>query len=71
MASDKLYNLADGTYFRITGPVKIPMESREYHDGRVLRLGNIDGMFSYCTDLDGNVYHPAAWTEVEVVAEPS
>ena len=28
---------------------------------------HIDGMYSYCTDKEGNVVHLAAWTEVEIV----
>ena len=27
-------------------------------------LDHIDGMYSYCTDVKGNVLHFAAWTEV-------
>lgn len=28
---------------------------------------HIDGMYSYCTDVDGAVFHPAAFEEVEIV----
>jgi hypothetical protein len=37
-------------------------------DGTELRLnfGHVDGMYSYCTDDEGNVVHLAAWTEVEI-----
>ena len=28
---------------------------------------HIDGMYSYCTDNEGNAVHLAAWTEVEIV----
>jgi hypothetical protein len=31
---------------------------------------HIDGMYSYCTDDAGNVLHPVAWAEVELVEEP-
>ena len=30
-------------------------------------LHHIDGMYSYVTDTDENVYHFAAWTEVNPV----
>lgn len=33
-------------------------------DGTELRFHHIDGMYSYCTDVEGNVVHLAAWTEV-------
>ena len=37
-------------------------------DGNILRLlfHKIDGMYSYCTDDEGNVVHVAAWVEVEI-----
>ena len=31
-----------------------------------LNFHHIDGMYSYCTDDEGNVVHVAAWTEVEI-----
>ena len=34
-----------------------------------LNFHHVDGMYSYCVDDDGNVVHPAAWTEVELVEE--
>ena len=30
---------------------------------------HVDGMYSYCTDEGGAVYHLAAWTEVDVVTD--
>jgi len=37
-------------------------------DGTPVQLNfhHIDGMYSYCTDDEGNVIHLAAWTDVEV-----
>jgi hypothetical protein len=35
-------------------------------DGLELKFHHIDGMYSLCTDEDNNVYHIAAWEEVEV-----
>jgi hypothetical protein len=37
-------------------------------DDNVLRLNfdHVDGMYSYCTDDEGNVVHLAAWAEVEI-----
>jgi hypothetical protein len=31
---------------------------------------HIDGMYSFCKDMDGNIRHLAAWTEVEIDDEP-
>lgn len=35
--------------------------------GQEVDFHHIDGMYSCCTDEEGNVVHLAAWTEVEVV----
>lgn len=31
---------------------------------------HIDGMYSYCKDIDGHVCHFTAWTLVRIVDEP-
>lgn len=36
-------------------------------DSKPFLFHHLDGMYSYCTDLHGNVFHPAAWTDVEIV----
>ena len=35
-------------------------------DGVVLKFHHIDGMYSFCTDESGKVYHISACEEVEV-----
>jgi hypothetical protein len=35
-------------------------------DGLELKFHHIDGMYSYCTDNENNVYHIAAWEEVSI-----
>jgi hypothetical protein len=39
--------------------------------GQKVKLGNIDGMYSYCKDEEGEVCHPVAWTEVDILEEDS
>jgi len=53
----KLYDVPKNTR------IKVPFE-----DGSEWRLNfsHVDGMYSYCTDDEGNVVHLAAWTEVEI-----
>jgi hypothetical protein len=36
------------------------------NDGLELKFHHIDGMYSVCTDGEGNVYHIGATEEVEV-----
>lgn len=64
----KLYDVPCNTRIRVTDPEEapiggIPIEEKEYN------FYHIDGMYSYCTDDDGNVVHIKAWTEVETVPE--
>lgn len=44
--------------------IKFTHETQEY----ILDFHHLDGMYSYCTDLDGNVVHLGASTEVEIVS---
>lgn len=37
--------------------------------GIVLKFHHIDGMYSLCTDSDGNVWHISASAEVEIVKD--
>lgn len=34
--------------------------------GEVLHFFHIDGMYSYCEDVQGNPVHLAAWTDVVI-----
>jgi hypothetical protein len=52
-----LYNVPAGSKIIVVGDPEMV----------VYKFFNIDGMYSYCTDKDGNVVHLAAWTEVEIV----
>lgn len=54
----KLYDVPRNTR------VKILSEDEEQLE---LNFHHIDGAYSYCKDDEGNVWHIAAWTEVEIV----
>lgn len=41
-----------------------PKSYIKIEDGEVLFFDHLDGMYSCCLDLAGNVIHLAAWTEV-------
>ena len=55
----ELYNVPNNTRCRIPGN----------DDLGVFLFHHIDGMYSYCTDMSGGVFHLAAWTEVEIVED--
>jgi hypothetical protein len=67
---EKLYRLPSGTRFVVASSVKVPIESRSPDFETELTLDHIDGMYSLCRDDKGNIYHPAAWTEVHVRSRP-
>lgn len=61
----KLYELKDGAEFVLTVDAYGPPDIGEYPSGTKLKLHNIDGMYSYCTDENKKIYHVCAWAEVE------
>jgi hypothetical protein len=70
MTKKKLYELSPNTRFKLLEQPKVPPDSYEVSDdsGVVYKLKNIDGMYSYCTNVKTKeVHHFAAWTEVEAL----
>jgi hypothetical protein len=63
----KLYELNRGDNFKLTEEPSIPPDALEGTAETKYKLNNIDGMYSHCRDEQNNVYHFAAWTEVEKV----
>lgn len=47
----------------------IPNNSKIRINNQVLTFHKLDGMYSLCTDEDGNTCHLVAWTEVEIIKE--
>lgn len=61
-----LYDLPRFSLFTLADieDTKVPVAALTPVD-KVYKLHNIDGMYSYCTDVDKQeVYHFAAWTQV-------
>ena len=67
----KLYELPRGSYFTLIGDTMIPPEARHPNLNKTYKLINIDGMYSYCLDDNKDVYHYAAWSDVEKVNDDS
>ena len=65
----KLYELKCGDKFELKEEPTVPPVALEGDLTKVYTLRNIDGMYSYVKDSEGNVYHFAAWTEVRKVCE--
>jgi len=64
----KLYELDRLSKFKIVGERITQPFTKQLSSDEVYEFKHIDGMYSLCKDSKGNVVHPAAWTEVEVVA---
>jgi hypothetical protein len=63
----KLYEVPNYTRVRLLGDLKDPPCAPTTSVGQELNFKKIDGMYSYCVTDAGEVVHPAAWTEVEIV----
>jgi hypothetical protein len=60
----KLYEVPKNTKVRLLEGFRAPYSP---DPGMVVTFDHIDGMYSYCVTDAGEVVHPAAWTEVEIV----
>lgn len=47
--------------------VKVPPAGIRIDENQYIYFGHIDGMYSYCHTMDGELCHMALWTEVEPV----
>lgn len=63
----KLCDIPEGTMVRLLEDTRVPPVHRPLLKGEVVKLLNIDGMFSCCVDATGQYVHPVAWAEVEAV----
>lgn len=67
----KLNELPRNTYFTIVDEnPRVPPGAPIMDQNTVYWFGHIDGMYSYCKDIQGNLVHLAAWTEVNPVPAP-
>lgn len=56
----KLYDVPYGTNIRLRDDEGNALD---------LKFHYIDGLYSYCTDKEGNPQHVAMWADVEVIDE--
>jgi hypothetical protein len=65
----KLWDLSRGSYFKITGGLRVPLGAPSVDVDTVYWLGNLDGMYSYCTAPDGTVVHVSC--DADVIPQPN
>jgi hypothetical protein len=63
----KLYNVKPQTWVKIISNNKNPIASIPTQEGDIVFFDHLDGAYSYCKDIDNNVVHLSASTEVELV----
>ena len=65
----KLYDIKQrsGIKVRILSDCAVPPHHRQITDDETFVFSHIDGMYSYCSDSNGNPVHLFAGTEVEIV----
>ncbi len=65
----KLFDVPQNTKIKVLREIGVPPAAPEILEGQILNFHHIDGMYSYCTDDRGKVYHLVAWAEVKIVKE--
>jgi len=65
----KLYDVPQNSKIRVIDDIKIPIASPQIVKNEILNFSHIDGMYSFCTNLKGDIVHLAAWAEVEICEE--
>lgn len=64
-----LYDLRMGDRFKLSEEeeIKVPVDAHDFKMSDIYRFNNLDGMYSYCTDMEGTVHHFAGWTKVRKI----
>jgi len=67
----KLYEVPNNSIVRLLDDLAVPPFSTAIKPQQILRFIHVDGLYSLCRTMEGNIVHPAAWTEVEIVTQDS
>ncbi len=66
----KLYDVPRKSYVKIIDDnIKLPVDNFLKKEYSIVFFDHLDGMYSYCNDVENNIIHLAAWTEVEITSE--
>ena len=66
----KLYEVPKHTWIVVKEAEFPPPGGVSVRTGQMIKFHYVDGMYSYCKTVDGDVVHLPAWTEVEVPTDP-
>lgn len=66
----ELYNVPRDTWIKVLDEeTKVPPAALTINTDDVLLFHKVDGMYSRCSDLEGNTKHLAVWTEVQILSD--
>ena len=65
----KLYTVPKNTKVRLLGELLNPPGAPELDVGTIVLFKYVDGIYSYCLTDKGEVVHPVAWSEVEIMED--
>ena len=65
----KLYDVPRRTKVRLISETQVPPGALAIQEQEIYEFINIDGMYSFCKNKNGDVVHLPAWAEVEIVNE--
>lgn len=65
----KLYEVPNHTWIVIKEIEPPPPGGIVGKVDQMIKFHHIDGMYSYCKTIDGDIIHLAAWTEVEIPSD--
>jgi len=63
----ELHEVPRGSKIKVKSDIKVPPGAPAIQEEQILIFNNIDGMYSHCVDLKGNVVHLVAWAKVEII----
>ena len=66
----QLYKAKRNSWVIPTTETTAPPGAREVQQNEPVLFHHIDGMYSYCTDIHGEIVHLPAWQEVEYANIP-
>ncbi len=66
----KLYDVPRNSWVIPIEDTTAPPDARPVSVGEPVLFHHVDGMYSYCHDVHGNVVHLPAWQEVTITEAP-
>lgn len=68
----KLFECKENSWVRIMGEdLMVPPAAPILEKEQIIKFHHIDGMYSLCHDVEGNIVHLVAWAEVEPCEKPT